>query len=113
MDIKFANYGQARDVNATPEEVEIFDIIRSLCDDVNLDSELLGLMRKSDDYVTVVLPSPEYGPVDVARIKFTPRAKWIKLHPHFDKLSISSPDDVARIYAENVREAYRENIRYL
>ena len=62
MDIKFSNYGQERDVNATDEELKIFDATgRDLC-----------LVRKSDSYVTAVL-----GEWDLARFKFTQRAKWV------------------------------------
>jgi hypothetical protein len=41
-----SNYGQERDVNCTEQEREIYDIIRSLLDDYNLESDVLRLVRK-------------------------------------------------------------------
>ena len=108
-----SNYGQERDLKCTEQEREIFDIIRSLCDDENLDSDNIKLMRKSGSYVSAVMPSSQgYGEMDLARIKFTDRAKWIKLAPDFDKVTISDPEDVAKM-DEDVRAAYRFNEPYL
>lgn len=113
MTITFNNYGQDRSLICTEEEREIFDIIRSVCDDDNLESDNIKLMRKSDNYVSVVMPSSQgYGDMDLARIKFTNRAKWIQLAPAFGKIKISSPEDVAEM-AEDVRNAYRFNEPYL
>ena len=66
MEIKFANYGQERDVNAADEELKMFDVLKEA---TGLD---LRLTRKSDSYVTAM-----YNDWDLARFKFTPRAKWI------------------------------------
>jgi len=111
--VKVANYGQARDLDCTEKEREVYDIIRSVCDDDNLDSKNIKLMRKSDSYVSAVMPSSQgYGDMDLARIKYTDRAKWIKLAPNFDKITLSSPEDVAKM-AEDVRDAYRFNEPYL
>ena len=66
MDIKFANYGQERDVNATDEELKIFEALREAT------GRDLRLVRKSGSYVTATL-----GEWDLARFKFTQRAKWI------------------------------------
>ena len=108
-----SNYGQDRDLNCTEQEREIFDIIRSVCDDDNLDSDNIKLIRKSDSYVSAVMPSSQgYGEMDLARIKFTDRAKWIKLAPDLDKVTISDPEDVAEM-DEDVRAAYRFNEPYL
>lgn len=111
--LKFADHGQERDLICTEEEREIFDIVRSLCDDVNLDSDLLELARKSENYVSIVMRSKNNDLIDVARLKFTNRAKWLKIHPRFEKLPIEDPEDVARLYADDVREAVRFNLRYL
>lgn len=111
--VKIANYGQKRELDCTDQEREIFDIIRSVCDDENLESDYIKLIRKSDSYVSAVMPSSQgYGEMDLARIKFTDRAKWIKLAPDFDKITISDPEDVAKM-AEDVRSAYRFNEPYL
>jgi len=66
MDIQFSNYGQKRDVNATEEELKIFEALRETT------GRDLRLVRKSDSYVTAVL-----GEWDLARFKFTQRAKWV------------------------------------
>ena len=66
MDIRFANYGQDRDVNATDEELKIFEVLREAT------GRDLCLTRKSDSYVTAVL-----GEWDLARFKYTQRAKWV------------------------------------
>lgn len=111
--MKFTNYGQERELSCTEEEREIYDIIRSVCDDENLESDYLKLIRKSDDYVSVVLPSSQgYGDMDVARIKYTNRAKWIKLAPAFAKVKLTDTEDVAEM-ADEVRAAYRFNQPYI
>ena len=66
MEIKFANYGQERDVNATEEELKIFEALKETT------GRGLRLVRKSDSYVTAVL-----GEWDLARFKYTQRAKWV------------------------------------
>lgn len=86
MTIKIANYGQDRERIATESELEIFDRIKSLvtCPD-------LELVRRSDNYVTAVL-----GDWDVARFKYSPRAKWLML-PIVErniKHKIGAPEDV-------------------
>lgn len=67
MEIKIANYGQEREVDATNGEFEIFDIIQDLSE-----RQDLRLVRKSKDYVTAAI-----GEWDLARFKYTDRAKWI------------------------------------
>lgn len=66
MDINFANYGQERDVNATDEELKIFETLQEST------GRDLRLVRRSDSYVTAAL-----GEWDLARFKYTQRAKWI------------------------------------
>lgn len=111
--VKIANYGQERDVNCTEQEREIYDIIRSLLDDYNLESDVLRLVRKSDSYVSAVMESSgDYGLMDLARIKYTDRAKWIKIGPDFEKIALHDTEDVTK-YAEKLCEAYRFNEPYL
>lgn len=87
MDINFANYGQERDVNATDEELKIFEALKETT------GRDLRLVRKSDSYVTAVL-----GEWDLARFKYTQRAKWISF-PTAEvgppKHKIASPGDAA------------------
>lgn len=85
--IKFANYGQERGLNATDKEIEIFETLKGL---TNLN---LHMVRKSDSCVTAV-----YRGWDLARFKYTQRAKWIAF-PTVEvgppKHRINSPKDVA------------------
>ena len=67
MELKFANYGQERDVNATPEEYQIAGIILGEFPD-----ESLRLVRVSDGYVTI-----KRNDWDIVRFKYTDRAKWL------------------------------------
>ena len=85
-EIKFSNYGQNRGVDATPEELQIFALIRESVD------EPVELVRRSDKYVTVAV-----GDWDLARFKFTSRAKWILfpiLERPNEKHKIAEPGDV-------------------
>lgn len=88
MYIKFGNYGQMREVNATPEELEIFEIIRNVNNDVEL-------VRKSDSYVTAM-----FGESDVARFKYTSRAKWINFPYTAGKIKLYSTEQVRNLTDE-------------
>lgn len=70
------NYGQQRDLICTEEEREIFEKIKEMS------GADLDLVRRSDNYVTASL-----GEWDLARIKYTNRAKWIQF-PIFDRGSV-------------------------
>lgn len=100
----FANYGQERERIATESEIEIFDVIKSVTgrDD-------LQLVRKSDDYVTALL-----GDWDLARFKYTPRAKWIIL-PVIEAKAVKhrfeSPGDVAQ-FADELNASVEHILKY-
>lgn len=112
VSVKITGAGQPRDLVCTEEERELFDIIRSKCDDVNLDADVLRLVRKSDTYVTVVMESSSGDLLDLARIKYTNKAKWIEFAPNFERIQLEDVEDIAKkpgpIYA-----AYRFNEPYL
>lgn len=111
--VNFSNYGQNRDLDCTEDEDEIFFIIRSLLDDDNLDKSVLRLVRKSDSYLSAVMESSSgYGQMDLARFKFTDRAKWIKLCPDFEKRQLTDVEDVAELHNE-ICAAFRFNEPYL
>ena len=98
MNINFANYGQERERIATESELEIFNILCSL-----LDTDELQLVRKSDNYVTAAI-----GPFDLARFKYTNRAKWISfplVPPGSEKYRFDDVEDV-RNMDELIRKAY-------
>ena len=105
VSVKVANYGQARDLICTEQEREIYDTIRSLMDDYNLDSDLLRLVRKSDNYVSVVI-----GDTDVARIKYTNRAKWIWTYAT-DKVNITTTEDVVQL-TDALIEGFRQALKF-
>lgn len=87
MEIKFANYGQERGLDATDGEIKIFETLINM---TGLDR--LKMVRKSDSYVTAI-----YRGWDLARFKYTQRAKWIAF-PTVEvgppKHRIVNPEDV-------------------
>lgn len=93
-----------KDLVCTEEERQIFNIIRSIFEANGLDPDQLELIRMSDNYVSVKL-----DPWDVARIKYTNRAKWI-LFPsaETEKHQIESPEDV-----KNFTEAITKTINLI
>lgn len=103
-DIKFANYGQDRDLDCTDEEAQIFGALREYFKSVNLDPNQLHLVRRSDSYVTAV-----FRGWDLARFKYTPRAKWIAF-PSVEvgppKHRISTPSEAVS-FADLLTESMR------
>ena len=97
LGFRMAHYGEERDVNATDEESEIFEVLQEMTgrDDMRF-------VRKSDAYVSAVI-----GEWALARFKYTPRAKWIIL-PTVEagavKHRINSPADV-KDYADMIAES--------
>ena len=104
MEIKLNDYGQERERIATESELEIYEIIKEITgrDD-------LRLVRKSNDYVSALL-----GEWDLARFKYTPRAKWI-VFPVIDlgssKRRISAPEDV-REFEEDLNDSIAHILKY-
>lgn len=98
--IKFSNYGNTRELNCTDAELDIFGQLCTLSG-----AEDLRLERKSDSYVTASI-----GPTDVARFKFTDRAKWISLpYVQSGKIKLGSADisslsDLIREAVETARK---------
>lgn len=68
--VKIAGVNDYPEVNPTDGEQKIFDYIKALCP--------VELTRKASEYVTAV-----YNETDVARFKFTERAKWV-LFPYLE-----------------------------
>ena len=83
--IKLAHYGEERTIDATDEEKRLFDLLCEMSGE-----EKLRFVRKSANYVSAIL-----GPMDVARFKFTKKARWI-LFPYVrkEKVKLQEPDDV-------------------
>lgn len=96
MEIKFSDYGQMRDVNATDEETRIFELLKEAT------GRDIDLVRRSDSYVTAVL-----GEWDFARFKYTQRAKWVSFpaaEAGAPKHKITRPDDVVS-FADLIAES--------
>lgn len=104
--IRFANYGQLRDVDATDEELQMFELIKNI-----LDAPDLELVRKADNYVTAVV-----GEWDLARFKYSKRAKWIELPiveygKNRKKNRIEDVEDVNQ-YADKLKESLSHIRKY-
>ncbi len=100
MNINFANYGQERERIATENEIEIFEILKAvtLADD-------LQLVRKSDNCVSAVI-----GDWDLARFKYTNRAKWISfplVPPGSQKYRFEEVEDVRKM-SDLILKAFQE-----
>lgn len=96
MEIKFSDYGQMRDVNATDEELKIFELFKEAT------GRDLRLVRKSDSYVTAVL-----GEWDLARFKYTQRAKWVSfpaVEAGAPKHKITTPEEAVS-FADLIAES--------
>lgn len=91
MELQFTHYGEERTIDATEEEQKIFEVIRDMFPD-----EKIIIVRKSPNYVTAICHS-----MDIARFKFTKKAKWIQL-PYVlkDKVKLTGPDDVRQIRSD-------------
>lgn len=89
IELKFAHYGEERETNATKDDMIIYEKLVSL-----LPEDDFRMVRKSDQYLTLML-----GVWDIARFKWTKRAKWIKL-PIIDvgskKRYLESVEDVVQ-----------------
>ena len=94
-EIKFAHYGEPRGFVPTDEEQQMFDIIGELTQ-----AEKLIFVKRAKNYV-----SASIGPTDVARFKFTKKAKWILL-PYLwnEKAYIEDPNDI-RAFKDGLLES--------
>lgn len=110
----FAHYGELRDVNATDGELAVFTALRSILADAGLDQSKLQLVRKSDSYVSAVIPChhDKWGDyeADIARFKWTDRAKWITIPMNGTKKNkIASFADVWQ-FRDDIVRAYNHDI---
>ena len=111
--LEVQNHGQIRDLKCTDEEQQIYDRIIEVLSDAGVDISPMELVRKSDDYVSACMKSSgDYGDMDIARFKYTDRAKWIKTGDGFKKFSISAPTDVLSL-SEELLYQYQLNEPYL
>lgn len=112
VSVKLVGGGYGHDLICTEEEREIYDIIRSLCDDANYESDRLELVRRNDEYVTIIINADDGSPLELARLKYTNKAKWIRFCPEFAKIQLINTEDITN-YVENIYAAYAFNEPYL
>ena len=93
-ELRFADYGQLKELNCTDEEMIIYDILRSVTG-----ADDLECVRRTDKYVSAAI-----GETDVARFKFTPRARWI-LFPYQSnsKIKLGAPGDIESLADEAIK----------
>lgn len=106
--LQFQHYGETRDANATDGEIAIFEKICEIIHAAGYDNKI-ALVRKSDNYVTVGIWSDPYDSyLDIARIKYTQRAKWIVLPLYGTaKTKIETAEDI-----EPLRDGIIENFQF-
>lgn len=106
LGLRISHYGEERELDASDDELEIFDVLKGMFNDPD---GQLRLVRKSDNYLTAVV-----GEWDLARFKCSARAKWI-FFPCLEKASekhhIDDPDDVFD-FAELARDSLAHIIKY-
>ena len=92
-ELRFADYGQLKELNCTDEEMIIYDILRSVTG-----ADDLECVRRTDKHVSAAI-----GETDVARFKFT-RARWI-LFPYESnqKIKLSTPGDIESYSGEAIK----------
>lgn len=89
---KMAHYGEERELNETDDEAKMFNVLCSMFYAQGYDPAQLRLVRKSKDYVSAML-----GDFDIARMKYTERAKWIifpSAEPKAVKHRIEVPEEI-------------------
>lgn len=91
-ELKFADYGQLKDLDATDGELAVFDELLNLISVSGQDPSRITLVRKSRSYLTAQL-----GPTDVMRFKWSDKTHWIEL-PYDPagrkKIPIDDPQDL-------------------
>lgn len=104
--LQFAHYGEERDVDATEEEQAIFDHLISILDENGCETDLIRLVRRSSNYISASIDE-----TDVARFKYTKRAKWI-LFPSTgnDKVQLESTD--LQDLTEMIMDSYNRAMLY-
>ena len=106
--ITITGAGRERDLVCTEEERMVFEELELICADLEL-PEPLRLVRVSDNYV-----SAKIGDWDLARFKYTNRAKWIVLpivESGAQKHPIESPGDVAS-FADQLKASVEHIKKY-
>lgn len=86
-----AHYGEERELNATDGEMEIAEHILQMFFESGINTDEFRLIRVSDSYLTL-----KYNCNDIARFKWSDRAKWIQL-PY-------AADDSGKRYIESINE---------
>lgn len=111
VSVSMAHNGEQRDLVCTEEERMVFDELVQICSGQDL-PEQLRLVRVSDNYVTARI-----GDYDLARFKYTNRAKWISfplVPPGSEKHRFEDVQDIQDMTALVLKslEAVRVQLRY-
>lgn len=72
------NLSDNKALNLNDNEVKLASAIVDALISTGVDKNKIDVVRKSNDYATVVHHGKEWD-VDLARFKFTPRAKWVSV----------------------------------
>lgn len=90
LGLLYSNYGEFNGLNATEDEMLIFDGFREIMADEGMDPQELYVIRESDNYLSACI-----GINVVAQFKASARSKWVTFPgTHDDKVRVSSPSDV-------------------
>ena len=101
----FAHYGEERDLNANNDELQIAVYLIKMLPS----PDYCRIVRVSDSYITV-----KCGSWDLARIKYTDRAKWVlfpTIEKQKEKHSIEKTEDVKE-FQEYVDKSYEHFLKY-
>ena len=100
--LEFAHYGEERELNATPEELQIAEFVSGLFEGAEL-------VRVSPSYIPV-----KKGDWDVIRIKYSDRARWVKIpivDPGSTKRRLESVGDVEQ-FKDDILKALEHIAKY-
>ncbi|MER1959158.1 MAG: hypothetical protein ABS942_17380 [Solibacillus sp.] len=76
--IKFASYGNEREVALNAMEIDFTKLVFETLKDSSVLTDKLEIVRKSDSYATMVIRGKEWD-FDLIRIKITDKTKWLSL----------------------------------
>lgn len=74
--IEVTSIADTKELNMTDDEKKLAEIIIAVLIENGINQDQLEVVAKSNDYITIVHHGCEWES-DIARFKFTPRAKWV------------------------------------
>lgn len=76
--ISIAMYGNERELNLHENEIHFVNLVFDLLKDSVVQTDKLGIVRKSDSYATIVILGEEWD-YDLIRFKITDKTKWLSI----------------------------------